>query len=73
MCWAIPAKVVEIKGKTAKVELGGAFKDVSLALMDNISNGDYVLVHAGFVIQKVDPENAKFTIEFFEKEGNVDA
>ena len=66
MCWSVPGKVVEIKGNAAKVEISGIFKDVGLDLINDVKIGDYLLVHAGYAIQKVDEEKAKFTIDFMQ-------
>ena len=59
MCLAIPSKIVELDGLMATVEVGGARKSISLQLMpEDAGMGDYVLVHAGYAIQKVDEEAA---------------
>ncbi len=59
MCLAIPSKIIELEGFMATVEVGGARKSVSLQLMpEDVALGDYVLVHAGYAIQKVDEEAA---------------
>ncbi len=62
MCWAIPAKVSRIDGEVGTVELDGALRQVGLQLVDDPRVGDYVLVHAGFAIQKLDEEEAAETI-----------
>ena len=67
MCWAVPAKVVEIDGELGKVELSGTVREVGLQLVSDPQVGDYVLVHAGFAIQKVDEEEARKTLELFEE------
>ncbi|WP_294160331.1 HypC/HybG/HupF family hydrogenase formation chaperone [uncultured Selenomonas sp.] len=61
MCLAVPAKIIEIKDLLAKVELSGVTKDVSLMLLPEAQVGDYVLVHAGFAMQKVDEKDAEET------------
>ena len=61
MCLAVPAKIIEIKDLLAKVELSGVTKDVSLMLLPEAQVGDYVLVHAGFAMQKVDEKEAEET------------
>ena len=59
MCLAIPSRVVKIDEMMATVEVGGAHKSVSLMLMpEEVRTGEYVLVHAGYAIQKVDEEAA---------------
>jgi len=59
MCLAIPSRVIEINGMSATVDVGGARREANLTLMpEDVALGDYVLVHAGFAIQKVDEEAA---------------
>lgn len=62
MCIGIPMKVIEIKGNFGIVELGGVRKEVSLFLLAQVKIGDYVIVHAGFAIQKLDEAEAKKTL-----------
>jgi hydrogenase expression/formation protein HypC len=59
MCLAIPAKVMRIEGDMATIEVGGVRRFASLMLVTDVVVGDYVIVHAGFAIHKVDPEEAK--------------
>ena len=66
MCLAIPAKVVELKaGDQAVIDLGGVRKDISLALVEDVSPGDFVIVHVGYALQKVDPAEAEKTLALF--------
>jgi len=65
MCLAIPARVVEIDGVMATVEVGGVEKEISLALVDGISIGDYVIVHVGYALNRLDPEEAEETLALF--------
>ena len=67
MCLAIPMRVVKIEGSDAIVELGGVKKNISMGLLDNVKVGEYVIVHAGFAIQKVDDKEAKETIEILKE------
>lgn len=68
MCLAIPAEVVELQeNETALVEIGGVRKVVSLMLLDGVEVGDYVLVHAGFAMEKVDREEAERTLAILEE------
>ena len=62
MCWAVPAKVIEVDGPTGRVELEGMVREVGLQLLDEPRVGDYVLVHAGFAIQVVDEAEALETL-----------
>ncbi len=59
MCLAIPAKVTKIDGDMAIIEVGGVTRSTSLMLVTDVVVGDYVIVHAGFAIHKVDPEEAQ--------------
>lgn len=66
MCLAIPAKVVELRaGDQGVIDLGGVRKDVSLALVEGVVVGDYVIVHVGYALQKVDAEEAERTLALF--------
>ena len=66
MCLAIPARVVELRdGDNAVVDLGGVKKEISLALVDGVSVGDYVIVHTGYALTKLDPEEAERTLALF--------
>lgn len=59
MCLAVPSKIVEIDNLLATVDVYGARKKISLMLLpEPVNIGDYVLVHAGFAIQKIDEEAA---------------
>jgi hydrogenase expression/formation protein HypC len=64
MCLAVPMKIVEREGQRGVAELEGVTREVALHFVD-AQVGDYVLVHAGFAIQKVDEESALETIELF--------
>ena len=68
MCLAVPSRIVSIEDATAVVDVSGAQRTISLLLMEeNVNIGDYVLVHAGFAIQKVQQEYAEETLELIEK------
>jgi len=66
MCLAIPARVVEINGSNAKVDFGGAFRNVNVSLVD-AKKDDYVLVHAGYAIQVMDEKEANETLKLWEE------
>ncbi|MEX2702890.1 MAG: HypC/HybG/HupF family hydrogenase formation chaperone [Candidatus Baldrarchaeota archaeon] len=59
MCLAVPAKVLEIKGDRGVVDFGGIRREVNLSLIDNVKVGDYVLIHVGFAIQKLERKEAE--------------
>ena len=66
MCLAVPARVVErLEAEDAIVDAGGVDKRVSLALVPEAVVGDYVIVHAGFAISRLDPEEALRTLALF--------
>ena len=73
MCLAVPAEVLELmENDMALTELGGVRKEVSLMLVDDVEAGDYVLVHAGFAIEKIDKVEAEKTLELFEEIARLD-
>lgn len=66
MCLAIPAHVVELRDNDqALVDLGGIRKEISLALVSGAQIGDYVIVHVGYALGLIDPEEARRTLEMF--------
>ncbi|MBL6946596.1 MAG: HypC/HybG/HupF family hydrogenase formation chaperone [Rhodospirillales bacterium] len=66
MCLAIPARVMSIDDQElATVDIGGVQKDVSVSLLEGVEVGDYVIVHTGFALSKLDPEEAKITLDLF--------
>ncbi|MBL7075367.1 HypC/HybG/HupF family hydrogenase formation chaperone [candidate division KSB1 bacterium] len=67
MCLAVPMKVIKIDGQDGLVEIGGVRGGVNLQLVENIKVGDYVIVHAGFAIEKLDEEEAQKTIAMFKE------
>lgn len=68
MCLAVPSKIVEIKDNNiAVVDVGGVKKEILIDLLDEVKVGEYVLLHAGFAIQKLDEEEAKKTLEIFQE------
>jgi hydrogenase expression/formation protein HypC len=70
MCLAIPARVVELQANgTAIVDLGGVRKDVSLALVEDVAVGDYVIVHVGYALTRLDPEEAEKTLALMAEAG----
>ncbi len=70
MCLAIPARIEEMTGgDNAIVNLGGVRKEISLALLENSAVGDYVIVHVGYALTKLDPEEAEKTLAMFAELG----
>ncbi len=71
MCLAIPAKVerIDAAAEMATVSLDGVRKEISLVLVEDVEVGDYVLVHVGYALNKVSPEEAQHTLRMFDKAG----
>ena len=66
MCLALPVKVMELgANETAIVDLDGVRKEISLALLDDGRVGDYVILHVGYALSKLDPEEAEKTLALF--------
>jgi len=69
MCLALPVAVVEVgvgvAGDGAIVDLGGVRKEISLALLDGVQVGDYVILHAGYALSKLDAQEAAKTLALF--------
>ncbi len=63
MCLGIPAKILSIEGEMGKASINGAIIDIGLQLIDNPKPGDYVLIHTGYALEKIDEEEAQKTIE----------
>ena len=63
MCLAIPSKIVEIKEGLGVIDVDGVIRKVSLLLLDEAQVGDYVIVHAGFALHKIDEEAAMESLQ----------
>ena len=64
MCLGIPAKIVSIENNMGTIDVEGTQREVSLLLQEDAKVGDYVIVHAGFAIQKIDEAEALETLRF---------
>lgn len=68
MCLAVPAQVVSIEDeKTATIEVGGVARQVALDLLPETRVGDWVIVHVGFAIQRLDEEEARKTLDLLDE------
>jgi hydrogenase expression/formation protein HypC len=66
MCVAVPGEILTLEADgLAEVDFGGTRRSVSVALLENAAVGDFVIVHAGFALHTVDPDEARETIELF--------
>ncbi|WP_128924948.1 HypC/HybG/HupF family hydrogenase formation chaperone [Bradyrhizobium guangxiense] len=64
MCLAIPAEVTKLlSDEMAIVSIDGVSKEISVALIENLAVGDYVIIHVGYALTKIDPEEARRTLE----------
>ncbi|MDZ7373747.1 MAG: HypC/HybG/HupF family hydrogenase formation chaperone [candidate division KSB1 bacterium] len=66
MCLGVPMRVVSVGDGFAVVEVGGVRKEVSIQFLEEVREGDYVIVHAGFALQRIDPAEAQATLELFQ-------
>lgn len=76
MCLAVPGRVVGVEDRDgtpmARVDFGGVAKDVCLAYVPDARVGEYVIVHVGFALQRLDEESARASLELFEQLGLLD-
>lgn len=73
MCLALPARVVELlPASEGTIDLGGVRKRISLELVADVQPGDYVIVHVGYALQKLDPAEAERTLALFAESGLTD-
>lgn len=74
MCLALPARVVELlPASEGMIDLGGVRKRISLELVTDVQPGDYVIVHVGYALQKLDPAEAQRTLALFAESGLTDS
>lgn len=67
MCLAIPSRITRIDNNLATIDVDGVQREASLLLLEDAGVGDYVIVHAGFAIQKIDEEAAMETLKFLKE------
>lgn len=67
MCLGIPMKIVEMDGQEAVAIAGGIRKRIRLDLLDGVQMGDFVLIHTGYAIEKLDAEEARETLELIKQ------
>lgn len=66
MCLAIPAKIIQVDGMNALAEMTGVQKTIDISLTPDVSPNDWVIVHVGFALQKIDEEKARETVKAME-------
>ncbi len=75
MCLAIPGKIVEIvdqENHIAKVDVGGVRRNVNIGMLEDTGVGDYVLIHVGFAMSKVDEKEAEETLRLLQELGSYE-
>jgi hydrogenase expression/formation protein HypC len=75
MCLAIPGKIVEIvdeENQIAKVEVGGVRRNINTGMLDETRVGDYVLIHVGFAMSKIDEREAEETLRVLQEMGSYE-
>ncbi|MBI5435620.1 MAG: HypC/HybG/HupF family hydrogenase formation chaperone [Nitrosomonadales bacterium] len=66
MCLALPVRIVELREhELGIVDLGGVRREISLAMVEDVQVGDYVIMHAGYALSKLDTEEAERTLRLF--------
>ncbi|MBI1980749.1 MAG: HypC/HybG/HupF family hydrogenase formation chaperone [Methylocystis sp.] len=74
MCLAIPARVIELlPDDMARVSLDGVNKIVSIALVENVTVGDYIVLHVGYALAKIDESEAQRTLELLREAAELEA
>ena len=71
MCVAVPMKVSAIDGAMGTAEIGGVSRQISVLMLPDVRVGDYVIVHAGYAIERLDEEEALRTLELFRQLGEI--
>lgn len=67
MCLAVPLKILSIEGNKARAEAGGVAREIRVDFLPGVAVGDFVIVHAGFAIERLDPEEARLDLEAWEE------
>lgn len=70
MCLAVPARIIELLPEgMARAEVGSVVKELNLCLVDDVEVGDYVIVHVGFALSRLEPDEAEATLALFAEAG----
>lgn len=68
MCLALPAQITQIlEDQRAIINIGGITKEISIALLDHVAEGDYVIIHVGYALTRLDEKEAQKTLGLFAK------
>ncbi len=72
MCLAVPCRVIELlPDERAMIDLSGVHKEISLQMVDGVAVGDYVIVHVGYALARLDPDEAAKTLKLFAEMGEA--
>jgi hydrogenase expression/formation protein HypC len=71
MCLSVPAEIISIDGQMARASVGGAIRDISLQLVEDMHIGDFVLLHTGYAIEKISAEEAAETVRLLRELGEA--
>lgn len=73
MCLAIPVRIEEVLGAEAAIaDIGGVRKEINVALISDLAVGDYVIMHVGYALNKIDPQEAERTLALFAELDELD-
>ncbi len=72
MCLSIPAKVISVDGNMAKASVGGTIINAGLHLVEDVKEGDYVLIHTGYALEKISEEEAIETLKLIKELDELD-
>lgn len=73
MCLAVPSKVLSIEKNVGRVDFGGVIREVNLSLLDDVKVGDFVIIHAGYALQRIDEDEAAETLKLFQEIADLEA
>jgi hydrogenase expression/formation protein HypC len=71
MCLSVPAEILSIDGQMARASVGGAIREISLQLVEDMQVGDFVLLHTGYAIEKISAEEAAETVRLLRELGEA--
>ena len=71
MCLAVPAQIISLDGMTAVAEMSGIKKEIDVTLTPEVAPGDWVVVHVGYALQRIDPQKALATLEAMRTAGSL--
>lgn len=67
MCLAVPGKIIDMEGDVARVDFEGVVREANISLLPGVKPGDYVIVHAGYAMERYDREDARETLRLIKE------